>query len=863
MKKWVWLGIFSFLFSFGLEAKLSRNYDPIVIKGSHLPAVKDSLVGELRLYSYQGGTFQPIVFQIDERYEDMLYWQWTRRRRELLYALNIGEEVKADPDPKFDQDDELAFMAFDLGERAPSGAVPAGADVCQEIKVGVPGGKEDGYAYLCRFKSPPPLIGKQYVAIAGANNQFIGQTYRLGYQTHELFFDQLQLGSGDKLSPNLIDRFKINVECFGAYGLLVYQLTNNDIRTHLRGFKVGPVRIIKEIVSITEPWAHVQNRLLHHIYFYPYHMEWEMETRGPIVWGPVHQFIYSMSLDMAPVVDGAKFYSDKNPVPVIVDGVYDEEEMKMNYGPQEWLAMSTQWGTIYSHLGLPLKTREKGRQLYPDLYYVDMEQKVDRPETYPGMFGKFGWKIKDIQVTGRKPVIFRLNYFFSPEPYQPDTEKNLVGIYTNSLQVQTDGNLGTAVTQSLPTPEEQRKPEDQPIATMATKQEVKQATWSILPNFWIDPYNVGYGAGLAYSNQDFLKSGIGFSISTMISTRNYYDLSVDVNKLTFIKFVEDFGISFGLKQFPSQSFYGIGNETDLDHQVIYWWVRNEAELSFNKHFAHHYGVGVQVFYRDTTIKPGQQPIEGTQVGKPSFEEHYGYWDELYEMQRWGGPLYGRDGGMTNGFNISFYRDMRDDTQVPHRGDYEAISIYRVGPEMGSDYDYTKLSTDLRVYFEPSWLQDLPMDHWFSADRTAWTKFFGPEKHRNISFRFAATHTFADEFEYYHQTVKDIPFYELTTYGGGSSNRGFYGNRFMDNDMIMASVEYRWQYWRFWDVALFFDVGRVMYDMTDSDWLEDPNLHYGYGISARGHMPPGVIVTIEYAFSPEFPSGYFNMVGFAF
>ncbi len=861
MKNWVWLALIGLCVGFRLEAKLSnRAYDPVVISGNHLPAVMNAMPGELRLFAFQGGKFGQIVYQIDERYEDMLYWQWTRRRRELVYALTIGDKVKADPNPAFDSDDELAFMAMDLGDQAPAGALPAGAEVCQEIKVSDPNSGDAGYAYLCKLKNPAPLGDRQYISIAGSNNQVIGATYKIGYSTHDLFFDQLQLGPINNLSPNLIDRFKINYECFGAYGMFDYQLNNTDIRTHLRGIKVGPVRIIKEVVSITEPWAHIQNRLLHHIYYYPYHLEWEMETRGPIVWGnSIHQFIYTMALDLDPSVKGAQFLSEKNPLPVTVDGVYDAEELKLNYGPQEWMALSTKYGTIFNHLALPLKAQG----LYPDLLYVDMDQKQDQPETSFGMFGKFGYKIKDLQKTGRKPVIFRLDYFFSPDPYTAGAEKNLVGIYTNSLKVESDQNQGTAVAQSLPTPEEKRKPGDQPLASMADKTEIKQATKSILPNFMLDPYNTGYGGGLSYSDEDIFKTGIGFSIYSMITTRNFYELSFDVYKLRFIPYVEDFKISAGIKQFPSETFYGIGNTTASDQAAIYWWTRNEASVEFRKHFLRHYGANFQLFYRDTDVKEGQQPVEGVQVGKPSYETHYGTWKQLEDMERWGGPVYGTDGGMTNGFNLSLYRDMRDDEQVPHRGDYESLSVYRVGPEFASDYNYTKLSLDGRVYFEPAWLQDLPSDHWFSDDRTTWTKFFGDAKHRNISIRAAATHTFSPTIDYRGQQVLDVPFWDLTTFGGGSTNRGYNASRFRDNDMFLTSVEYRWQYWRFWDVGVFLDTGFVADDLLDSEPWTDPEFHYGYGVSARAHLPPGVILSFEYVFSPEFQSGVANMFGWVF
>jgi len=855
----VWAGFLVLLFAWTAQAQSNHKFDPVVVQGVSLPAVLGAKPSELRLFAYDGKNFQPIIYQVDERYDEMLYWQWTRRRREMVYALSMGPKAKPDPNPYFDRDDELAFMSWDAGPKAPEGAGPSGSKVCQEIKVTAPDTKESRYGYLCRFDTPPPARDDAYVFIGGDNNQVIGKSYKIGYpQDEPLFADWLQLGPKDKLGPNLLDRFKVNYDVNAALGFFRYALTNEDIHGYVRGLKAGPVRIIKEVVSVTESWPHVQNRLLHHVYYYPCHIEWEMETRAPIIWGEVHKYDYALSLDLNPVANGSKFYSEKNQAGVAIDGITDENELKMDYGPQQWVAVSTRWGTIYNHLALPPQARE----LYRDIYFADMAQKPDQPENYPGEFGKFGFIIHNLQKTGRKFCTFREMYFFSPEPYQPGAEKPYLEIYTEPMTVESSQNSGYAIMQSLPSREEDRSVDDMPIATNSPKLEKKQVTQYVLPNFMIDPYNTGYGAGASYGNQDVFKTGIGYDIFTLFTTRNYYNIDFSIYKLRFITFVENTEFSLGVKQFPSEIFYGIGDTTDTNHEAIYWWTRNEGTVSFKKHFSDHYGVDTQLFYRDTKIRGGQQPVEGTQKGKPSFETHFGYDNELDDGERWGGPLWGRQGGHTNGFNVGFYRDMRDDVDVPHRGDYESISVYRVGPEMDSDYEYTKLAFDLRKYFEPSWLQDLPMDQWFSDKRTTWTKFFGPTKHRNFSFRATGQHTFSKEFDYYGNDVLDVPFYEMTGMGGGSSNRGYFGNRFRDNDVFLLSGEYRWQYWRFFDTALFVDYGLVMRNMLENDSWNNP-WHTSYGVSLRAHIPPGLWMTLEYIWSEDFPGGFINQCNFTF
>ena len=134
-------------------------------------------------------------------------------------------------------------------------------------------------------------------------------------------------------------------------------------------------------------WPHTYNRLLNHVYYYPYHMEWDMETRAPVNWGPIHNYIYAQSIDMNPIAEGSKFYSEKNPKGVTIDGITDEDELKMDYGPQEWAAVSTKWGTIYNHLALP----EQAKDLYRDLYYADMV-----PEA--GYAGELSRRIREVWV---------------------------------------------------------------------------------------------------------------------------------------------------------------------------------------------------------------------------------------------------------------------------------------------------------------------------------------------------------------------------------------------------------------------------------------------------------------------------------
>ena len=277
------------------------------------------------------------------------------------------------------------------------------------------------------------------------------------------------------------------------------------------------------------------------------------------------------------------------------------------------------------------------------------------------------------------PCFSAKSIFFSPDQYQPGAEKPYVEMYKDPLEVESGDNSGFAVRQSLPSREEDRNPEDMPVATNAPKLEKKQTAQYPSPNIYLDPVNTGYGGGLAWYNDDIFHTGMGWDISTTYTTRSYYDFNTSFYKLKIVPFFDSTEIYARSSSSSHARHSGeSATNTKTSHETIYWWTRQEAELRFKKHFFDHYGVDTIFFYRDTKISSGQQPIEGTQVGKPSFEDHFGV---NPPKDKWGGPLWGVRGGHTNGFSVTAYRDMRDDPDVPHRGDYESLQVYRVGPEL--------------------------------------------------------------------------------------------------------------------------------------------------------------------------------------
>ena len=876
-KVWLFGGIGALLLMlpWGAMAANTNLIDPVVIRGDNLGPLMGKAPDSIRVFAWDGA-WRPVTMQIDERFEVSAYRREIIRRETILtYAFDEVPKGKPrrDPDPSFDFNDELVFMAREAGAKAAEGMGPAGSETCQEIELSVTGETAPRYAYACVMKGPAAAGATSYMNVENAD-RIEGQTYVMGFPAgNAMSFNSLQFKGPGGLSENVVDRLKVSFDVRVLFNLANYTLTGKDYQHYLRGVRRGPVRVVKEFESVLETFAGLQVRTYNWVYFYPYHVEFAVKEAAPLNWYTLNKSDMIMALDLNHEARGFRFYSDRNPRGEIVDGFMSPSEINMNYGPAQWAGVSGKPGTIIMTMGLGPVTK-----LNRDLYYVDHDDRSDPLESEPGMTGKFGFMLRDIQKAGWQQWPVRLGILATPEAYMPGIANGLVSMYNTPIKVALNQHNVYATAPVAPAITDTRA--EPPKSTFAEPKLSILQTKYLMPNFMLDFYLLGVGGGLSYTDADFLKTGSSFGAGFTFTDRGYQNFNISMANLRWIKGVDSFAFNASYSSFPIMPYYGIGNENDLEHVAYYWWKSTDVNVNFTKYFGGVYGANVTVGYRDVSTEDPIQPSSGGTV--TILKEHYGFpgnqkagtmAGRLGELASgdsvWGPPVYGREGGNLSGFGFSVFRDMRENPTFPKFGDYESIGVSAVSSAWGADYNYARVSTDLRVYLHPDFINPIPfIDGKISPHRTLLTKFFGEDKDRSLALRVQANHLIAEEVDWYGQgdysgihprvegfpqdyngKVLKVPFFELTTIGSSSTIRAYTSNRYRNNDMIVMSAEYRWNWWEFQYISVFFDYGQVMYDITNINTWND-TWHPSYGVDWRIVILPNLDIGAELAFSEE-------------
>jgi hypothetical protein len=287
---------------------LDRNLEPVVIKGSEVPALIGAPAAKLYVYTFNGNALvgNPIPAQVDE--------------------VTAGGSYVTSEDGVLDGNDEIVFMAKDLGDQPIDTAVLTGtlpiAPAWYEIEVIDPlsPGKK-GWAYLVR-RDTLTSISTDYVDYDHATKRIVTDPdrYELGIATSHVGLNYLALnGSG----VNILDRTKVGT-IFDVPLLGQVSLTENDLdNPEIIEIKDGPVRaIIQQRVTADSggPIAEASLSTVDVAYASL------LQLRGDISFtltSSIELLHARISVDFNSAASGATFYNANIPGGVIINGSPD------------------------------------------------------------------------------------------------------------------------------------------------------------------------------------------------------------------------------------------------------------------------------------------------------------------------------------------------------------------------------------------------------------------------------------------------------------------------------------------------------------------------------------------------------------
>jgi Omp85 superfamily domain len=255
-------------------------------------------------------------------------------------------------------------------------------------------------------------------------------------------------------------------------------------------------------------------------------------------------------------------------------------------------------------------------------------------------------------------------------------------------------------------------------------------------------------------------------------------------------------------------FYGIGNQTHSGDQTNYTNQQEFGQVQIGLNFNHTWQLLYTVRLRSVDVLPG------TLNDVPSIDTRFP-------------TLLGTNKEFLN--RLSLVYDSRDDLAVPSRGMKWVLYVGTAAKNgLVNDSSYSEAGIDGRGI-------------WPVAPDTVLAA--------HLSLRYLPT-------------VNDIPFWALSSLGGGQSViggeqplRGFGAGRFYDRDSFSSTVELRRKVFSFdavttvldIEVAPFADVGRV-FSSTSTDPLD--HVHKVVGVGFRGIARPYVVGYVDVGYGTE-------------
>jgi hypothetical protein len=251
---------------------LNRPDDPVVLTGNQLSAFSTLQPSQIVGFKFVSGTWTQIPIQVDERalldivtpYGPLAAqagYPPSPSNPKVIFYTDATTHTGADPNPAFDNDDELVFMARDAGGQS-DGSSPAGivAGTCNEIVINDPLG---GIGYIYLFQNDGSLqqdAGLSYVSynsnlvstpgfpvnmnITNVENTVITTPKYSWRFSAEWVSDEFKLLIGN--NSNLLDRYK---NFFADGNCIRHEDAFSAAQNAYVTIKSGPIRVIRSYMG--------------------------------------------------------------------------------------------------------------------------------------------------------------------------------------------------------------------------------------------------------------------------------------------------------------------------------------------------------------------------------------------------------------------------------------------------------------------------------------------------------------------------------------------------------------------------------------------------------------------------------------
>ncbi len=363
-----------------------RYYEPVEIPGKLLDSLVGSSLDKIAVFSYDGKSWHPVLFQTDE----------VTANGE--FVLTRGPEANAEAgNGVLDPQDLVVFMARDAGIKSPADSLPAGVKTAVPVELTDPLTSESSWAYIAFFPNGAPdtdlepytrMVSHKHFKVRFPTYGYDGLTTRREKKPMPtIFINKLWIkpeagGNGE----NIIDRQKIRGRISFLRGMIEVPINEEIVSGGLVAYKPGPVRIIT------------------HSCMYPL---FPMNIKGPkfyidtifadtltltttIVNVPFDpgSLISEMTLvfmtDHAPDAKGMRYYNSENKEGFPIDGNMDEKEKSFNNAKDSWRLVTGEQGTQIQYTRFDPKFMTDGTA---SSTYNDDRNEEHPPENYPGDIG--------------------------------------------------------------------------------------------------------------------------------------------------------------------------------------------------------------------------------------------------------------------------------------------------------------------------------------------------------------------------------------------------------------------------------------------------------------------------------------------